>query len=227
MLPLTLPHVIIELRKFLEVWVSQVIFFNNIYPQLAFSKTEYLDVLVYQCRAPPFNEYLRKFTNDMLRVLIEKEGGGKVHDLVVLIYDESNLHVLKRYVANFNQFVSLKDQISSLDFLENDSLIQQTFASKISLPSFSWDAIYTHFRSLIFFHTEELKRSQAPLTNSFFYKLLLNVDSNNDLTLTLPQPSPWIKLVLDDDPRKTSFVPLGEISVGFLSFDLHNEYIKG
>lgn len=225
--PLTLPHVLLELRKFLLVWVTQILFHNNIYPQSAFSKAEYLDVVVHQCRAPELNEYVDKFANDMLRVLVEKDGGGRVHDVIVLVYDEANLHVLRRYYINFNQFVGLKSQISSLDFLSDPNKLPQTYSGRITLPNFSWDKIYTHFRSLIFFHVEELKRVAVPASNTLFFKLLLNVDNASDLTNVIPQPSPWIQLMSEDDPRRHAFVPLGEISVGFLCFDLHNEYVKG
>ncbi|PVH21142.1 hypothetical protein CXQ85_000107 [Candidozyma haemuli] len=178
---LTVPDVLLALRDFLAVWISQIIYYNHIYPDDAFSKKSYLDVTVYQCRAPALNEYLERFAIDMISILVEKDGGGKVHDIVVLLYDESSLHVRQRYIANFNQFSGLKGQLSSLDFLSNPAAVKDTQSAKINVPNFTRDNMYVHLRSLIFFHIEELKRNEAPVSNDYFFKLLLNADSETDL----------------------------------------------
>lgn len=223
---LTVPDVLLALRDFLAIWISQIIYYHHIYPDDAFSKKLYLDLVVYQCRAPALNEYLEKFAIEMISVLAEKDGGGKVHDVLVLIYDESNLHVSQRYVANFSQFPGLKGQYSSLDFLLNPSLLKDTQSAKINIPNFTREAVNTDLRSLMFFHIEELKRNEAPTPNDFFFKLLLNVDGEVDLNKVSSLPSPWIRLTLEKDIQNTAFVPLGEVSVGFMQFDIHNEYIN-
>lgn len=188
----TLPEALLSLRDFLIVWISQIIYYNHIYPDDAFSKKLYLDLVVYQCRAPALNEYIQKFIVDMLSILVEKDGGGKVHDLVVLLYDEASLHVRHRYIANFSQFSGLKGQLSSLDFLSNPNALKDTHSARINIPYFTRDSINTNLRSLMFFHLEELKRSEAPIPNDLFYKFLLNVEGAN-LNKVLTQPSPRVR----------------------------------
>lgn len=223
---LTVPDVLIALRDFISIWISQIIYFNHIYPDDAFSKKLYLDLVVYQCRAPELNEYIERFAIDMITVLVEKDGGGKVYDVLVLLYDETNLHVRQRYIANFSQFPGLKGQYSSLDFLLNPNVLKDTQSAKINIANFTREVVNTNLRSLMFFHIEELKRTEAPQPNDFFFKLLLNVDGENDLNKVSSLPSPWIRLTLEKDTQRTVFVPVGDVSIGFMRFDVHNEYIN-
>lgn len=222
----TVPDVLIALRDFLVIWISQIVYYTHIYPNESFAKKLYLDLVVYQCRAPALNEYLEKFAIEMIEVLAEKDGGGNVHEVLVLVYDETSLHVRQRFIINFSQFSGLKGQFSSLDFLLNANLIKDTQSAKINVPGFTRDKVYTNLRSLMFLHLEELKRTEAPTPNDLFFKLLLNVDDEVDLNKVKSQPSPWIRLISDKDDRKIMLVPLGEMSVGFMRFDIHNEYIN-
>lgn len=215
-----LEEVLTQLRDFFVVWISQLLYYNHIYPDNAFEKRKYLDVIVHHCRATPLNDYLREFANQIVSVLVEKSGGGKVHEVVVLIYDETSLHVAKRYIANLSRFVGLADQISSLDFLKGPAEVD---LAKLNIPNLSWDNMYTYLRSLMFFHVEELKRTEERLDNTLFFKLLINVDDG--VNLLASQKPQWVKLTSDKDTRRTKFVPLGEMSVGFVCFDLHNEYV--
>lgn len=218
---LNLENVLLALREFLVVWTSQIIYYNRVYPENAFEKQNYLDVVVHKCRAPQVNEYLKQFANDMIGVLVAKNGGGKVHELVVLVYNEQNLHVTRRYIANFSQFVGLRDQITLLDFLRGG----EVHLAKLAIPNLDWSNLHTHFRSLAFFHVEELKRLEPE--GELFFKLLLNVDGDADMTSPAEaEASPWIRLTSDLDNRPHKFVPLGEMSVGFVCFDLHNEYVR-
>lgn len=218
--PLTLDKAILLVRDFLVVWISQVLYYNHIYEDNAFEQKLYLDLMVYQSRVPELNDYLLNFANEMTRVLVQKAGGGKVHEVVVLIYDETKLHVRKRYIANFGQFVGLADQISSLDFLDGQS---EVHVAKLSVPDMTWANLHTYMRGLLFFHIEELRRTEETSPNELFFKLLLNVDGALVLN---SKDTAWVQLTSEDDDRAIKFVHLGEMSVGFVCFDIHNEYIN-
>lgn len=217
--PITIENVLLQLRDFLVVWMTQIVYYNRIYPETAFEQRKYLDVIVHQSRVPKLNDFFKNFANEMITVLVKKAGGGKIHDVIMLIYNEANLHITKRYIVNFSQFVGLADQVSSLEFLTKPMEVQ---LAKIDLPDMTWSNIYTYLRSIIFFHIEELRRTPEPEKNNLFFKLLLNVDESANLS---SEDAKWVKLTSEQSQQKTKYVPLGEMSVGFLCFDLHNEYI--
>ncbi|GEQ70699.1 hypothetical protein JCM33374_g4378 [Metschnikowia sp. JCM 33374] len=217
--PVTIENVLLHLRDFLVLWITQILYHNRIYPANAFDKRRYLDLIVYQSRVPTLSEFLKGFANEMVSVLVTKSGGGKVHDVIVLIYNEANLHITKRYMVNFCQFVGLAEQVSSLEFLTKTT---ETRSARIELPDMTWTNIYTYLRSMIFFHIEELKRTQEPQQNQLFFKLLLNLEDRANLS---SENAKWVKLTSEESQKKVKLVSLGEVSVGFLCFDMHNEYI--
>lgn len=180
-----------------------------------------MDNLVHQTRVPDLSDYLVNFANQMISVLVEKNGGGKVHEVIVLIYDESNLHVCKRYIANFSQFVGLAGHFTSLDFLTGSL---DTKLARLNLPDLTQANLDTELRSLMFLHIQELKRAEASPNPDLFFKLLLNIEGS--VNLSTSENNMWAKLTLLDDVRSTKFVSLGETSVGFVCFDIHNEYIS-
>lgn len=217
--PLTLENVLLQLREFLVIWISQILYYNRIYPDSTFDKKRYLDLTINESRVPPLTEFLSLFATQMLSVLVQKDGGGKVHEVIVVVYKESSLHVAKRYVVNFSQFVGLAKEISSLDFLVKKVPVH---LAKLDIPDLNWNSLYTHLRSLMFFHVEELKRTQEAPNNDLFFKFLLNVDESVDLSSEQAQ---WVKLTTRSDARRTKHIALGEVELGFLCFDMHNEYI--
>lgn len=200
--------------------MTQIIYHNRVYPDNAFEERRFLDVVIHQSRVPPLADYLRQFANEVVSILVAKEGGGKTFNVIVVLYQESSSHVLKRYVMDLSQFVGgMANRISSLDFLHKPS---ELYLARINLPNFDWNSIYSSLRSLLFLHLQELKRTEEHCDKGLFYKLLLNTDLLVDLSGDNGQ---WINLLSDLDTRKTKFVPIGEISTGFLCFDLHNEYV--
>lgn len=216
---LTLDKALLLLRDFLVVWISQILYYNHIYEDNAYEKRLYLGLVVYQSRVPNLCRYLESFANLMVRVLVEKAHGGKVHEVVVVIYDESKLHVHKRYVGNFSQFVGLADKVSLLDFLDGGSDVH---VAKMNMPEMTWNSVHNILRSMMFFHVEELKRTEEAGPNDYFYKLLLNVDGSVQLN---SKDTTWVQLTSQNDPRPAKYVLVGEMDVGFMCFDLHNEYI--
>ncbi|OBA19889.1 DNA-binding protein [Metschnikowia bicuspidata var. bicuspidata NRRL YB-4993] len=217
--PVTIEGVLSQLRDFLVLWITQILYHNRIYSENAFEEKTYLDLIVHQSRVPDLNVFFKNFANEMVSVLVKKAGGGKVHDVIVLLYNETNSHVTRRYIINFSQFVGLADQVSSLDFLSKSTDSQ---LSRLDLPEMTWGNIYTYLRSMMFFHIEELRRTQQAKDNCIFFKLLLNMDDSANLS---SENAKWVKLTSEQSRAKTKFVSLGEMSVGFLCFDLHNEYI--
>lgn len=212
-------RVICHVRDFLVIWIGEIIYYNRIYADESYDERTYMDNIVHQTRVPDLSAYLVNFANQMIRVLVEKNGGGKIHEVIVLLYDESNLHVCKRYIANFSRFVGLAGHFTSLDFLTGSL---DTKLARLNLPDLTEANLTTELRSLMFFHLQELKR-EAALNPNLFFKLLLNIDGA--VNLSTSENNMWAKLTLLDDTRTTRFVPLGETSVGFVCFDIHNEYI--
>lgn len=201
------------------VWATQVIYYNNIYSANAFERRNYLDVVVYRSRAPLLTEHLQTFASKVVEILVEKNGGGKIREVVMLIYLEASLHIRRRYVLDFSQTVGLAGKLSSLDFLYKEV---STLLAELDIPSLNWDALYTHFRSCVFLHSEELKRTAQPADNDLFYKLILNVEDSVNLSTEAGQ---WIRLMLEVDTRNNKLVAVGEVLVGFLCFNARNEYI--
>ncbi|SGZ54342.1 CIC11C00000003331 [Sungouiella intermedia] len=216
---LTLDKALLLLRDFLVVWISQILYYNHIYEDNAYEKRQYLNVVVYQSRVPDLSKYLESFANLMIRVLVEKASGGKVHEVIVVIYDESKLHVHKRYVANFSQFVGLADKISLMDFLDGAIGVH---VAKVNVPDMTWTNLHNSMRSMMFYHVEELKRTEEAAPNDYFFKLLLNVDGQVQLNSS---DTTWVQLTSQNDSRPAKYVLVGEMDVGFLCFDLHNEYV--
>lgn len=221
MKPLTLESVICQIRDFLVIWVGEIIYYNQIYAEESYAERTYKDNVVHQTRVPDLSDYLVNFANQMIKVLVEKNGGGKVHEVIVLIYDETNLHVCKRYIVNFSQFVGLAGHFTSLDFLTGSS---DTKLASLNLPDLTQANLDTELRSLMFLHIQELKRAAATVNPNLFFKLLLNIDGS--VNLSTSKNNLWAKLTLMDDVRSTKFVSLGETSLGFVCFDVHNEYIS-
>lgn len=213
MVPLNVENVLLLVRDFIVLWILQILRHNTIYPESTFEQRSYHDLLVYQSRVDPLTTFLSEFSNEIISVLARRgDSGGKVYDINVLIYNESNNHVTRRYVLGFSQFVGLGDKVTLLEFLKG----QHVDLAAIKIPNFTWENLNTHYRSLMFFHSEELKREHVK--GDYFFKLLINTED------TINPGSDWVKLLSDIDDRDTKFVNLGEMSVGVVAIDMHNEY---
>lgn len=287
-LPLTLENVLLSVKEFIEVWINQIIYYNSIYSPEIFDRFKSFDLIIFKSRNPNLNLYIESLVNDFIKILIsgeatgndtgvsgldngsgigasyssnndiKHENGGKVNQLIVIIYDLKSTKRLRRYILNFNQFIGLSSKVASLDFLRNDYNTDDASASSnINIPQFTWAEIYSQFKSMLYlhklelnkFHTLQKKEGINENNENYFFKILLNVDDSIDLSFgksitssssstNNTNPSNWIKLndmptlsplntIISTPPpkaKKVKFIPIGEVSIGFLCFDLHNEY---
>lgn len=239
-LPLTLPYVILTLKEFMIVWVNQVLYYNEIYPSEIYDKLKSFDTIVYQSRNPALNKYVEDLVNEFLLILVNGDGhtnGGKVNQMLLLLYDVKSNKTKKKYVAKFNEMINLAPSVNDLNFLhlidEKDS--KSILEPVIDVPNFTWDEIYSQLRSILFSQIEELKSPNNELEkDDLFFKVILDLEDSIDLNVnfnseTNSQHSNWVKLSTtsaDKQKRKTKVVPIGEVSVGFICIDMYNEYSK-
>lgn len=239
-LPLTLPYVILTLKEFMIVWVNQVLYYNEIYPSEIYDKLKSFDTIVYQSRNPALNKYVEDLVNEFLLILVNGDGhtnGGKVNQMLLLLYDVKSNKTKKKYVAKFNEMINLAPSVNDLNFLhlidEKDS--KSLLEPVIDVPNFTWDEIYSQLRSILFSQIEELKSPNNELEkDDLFFKVILDLEDSIDLNVnfnseTNSQHSNWVKLSTtsaDKQKRKTKVVPIGEVSVGFICIDMYNEYSK-
>ncbi|CUM51462.1 uncharacterized protein AC631_04967 [Debaryomyces fabryi] len=239
-LPLTLPYVILTLKEFMIVWVNQVLYYNEIYPSEIYDKLKSFDIIVYQSRNPALNKYVEDLVNEFLLILVNGDGhtnGGKVNQMLLLLYDVKSNKTKKKYVAKFNEMINLAPSVNDLNFLhlidEKDS--KSLLEPVIDVPNFTWDEIYSQLRSILFSQIEELKSPNNELEkDDLFFKVILDLEDSIDLNVnfnseTNSQHSNWVKLSTtsaDKQKRKTKVVPIGEVSVGFICIDMYNEYSK-
>lgn len=238
MLLLTLQNVVLSFKEFLTVWINQVLFHNHVYPREVFSVYKAFELIVYKSRSPFLNAYINDLVNEFLSLLLKgrSDGGGKICELIIVVFDQRTNSVLHRYVVNCSQFVDLSKNVVDTAFLDSERNIQaeDNDALVLELPGFSWNEIYAQFRSVLFQHLSELKRHEkaqesAPQNRDPFFKILLNLEDSLDLVSGASDgiPSNWVRLNdTGTKSHRTKFIPLGEVSVGFLCFGLHNEYLQ-
>lgn len=177
--------------------------------------------------------------------------GGKVNKMIVIIYDEKTTKNMREYKLNFDKLIDLSSTVKSLDLLDESfqNRTEDTIekSSIINIPGFTWKEIYSQFKSILYLHVIELKRLQSQLqqvpindynfssshnNNNNFFRLLINVSDSIDLNFSENSkdliPSNWIKLNngKSDKKKNTKFIPIGEVSIGFICFDLFNEYLR-
>lgn len=239
-LPLTLPYVILTLKEFIIVWINQVLYYNEIYPPEIYDKLKSFDTIVYQSRNPALNKYIEDLVNEFLLILVNGDGhtnGGKVNQMLLLLYDVKSNKTKKKYVAKFNEMVNLGPCVNDLNFLylidekNPESLLEPV----IDVPNFTWDEIYSQLRSILCSQIEELKSPKKDLEmDELFFKVIVDLEDSIDLNVNADseisnQHSNWVKLTTtsgDRQKRKTKVVSIGEVSVGFICIDMYNEYSK-
>lgn len=238
MLLLTLQNVVLSLKEFLIVWANQALYHNQVYPNEVFAASKAFELIVHKSRNPFLNSYLNDLINEFLSILLKGRtgSGGKVNELIMVIFDQRTNRMLHRYVVNCSQFVDLSKNVVDTAFLDSERniLAEDNNALLLDIPGFTWDEIYAQFRALLFQHLSELKRHEntrkaIPQNDDPFFKILLNVEDSLDLVSDVSEnrASPWVRLNdTGTEGHRTKFVALGEVSVGFLCFGLHNEYLQ-
>lgn len=217
MVKTTIQNVILALKEFVEVWLHQILYHNAVYPAEVFDRVRLFDVIVYRSRSPPLNEYVSTLVNDFLKLLVN-EGGQGVNQLVVAVYDTQSQRTRKRYVVNFPEFLNVGAKITTWDFLSATAPPGAGAAddgTPVTVPGFTWNEVYGQLRSLLHLHVRELGDTTDERECSF--RVFVNMEEP-----PLVDPA-WVP-VLAAAPKKVRFVPIGEVSVGWLCLDMHNEY---
>lgn len=242
-LPLTLENVLLAIKELLQVWINQILYYNDIYPQEIFEKVTSFGLIAHKSRSPSLNKYLNNLVDEFIKILMKGggRGGGQVNQFVVVVYDNQTSKLLRRYVLNFNEFADLSAKITNFDFLNETVKMDKDTSDKstIDLSNFSWEEINTQFKSILYFHKFELNRLPANAENDNFFKIVINlsdaVDLNNFVSTSNNQQhthaSNWVKIPranhgLSTTEKNYKFIPIGEVSVGFVCFNSHNEYIR-
>lgn len=140
-------------------------------------------------------------------------------------------------MVKFNEMINLGASINDLNFLylvhekDSESLLEPV----IEIPSFTWDEIYSQFKSILFSQIEELKvQKNGSENDDLFFKVIVDLEDSINLNVSInaetnSQHSNWVKTSVtseDSKQRKTKVVPIGEVSVGFICIDMYNEYTK-
>lgn len=231
---LSLPNVLSSLKELLVVWIYQILFYNNIYPLEVFTKALSFDLIVYISRNPSLTEYIETLVVDFLDTLttegpVASIEDGHVKQLSVLLYDVHTNKDQERYILKFELFINLKDEIKTpIRTLLKD--LESTSHPIINLPGFSWEEIYSQFKSFLFHQQLELQRKSSKqerqsLPQDLFFKVMIDV-ANDGLSLSTSKE--WVRAqpVSSTNVPKTKFVPIAEVEVGFLCFGLQNEYVR-
>lgn len=226
-IPLTVSNVILTLKEFLIVWLSQVLYFSNIYPEESYTKRKSFDVIVNISRSPALQKYLEEFAQEFLQLLLNNgttTKSGNIYKLVILLYEQSNNKVKEKYSIMMDQFIGLGDLQTDLSFLKSGEF--EKIGTTIELLEFDWNSIYSEFRSTIFQHVQELRKRQAnriPFKDVFFKTV---IECSNMVNLN---PSDkWLKVGDSSLPTPPlgKVVNIGQVSTGFLQFETINEYTK-
>lgn len=215
----------------MNVWVNQILYYNKIYPQEAFDRKKSFNLVVLLNRNPALQEFIEKFTNDFLEVLIGRQtGGSKVNQISINVFDQGSGDVVKRYILHFN------DLLIDLGKTLGSQIDAEDRSSVINIEGITWDEIYTQFNTLLYEHLNELKTNEmnelkASQTSSevseellktgpdLFFKIIIELDESVSLATTN-----WIR-VKSKGSKSHRYKSIGEVSLGLINFDLHNEYV--
>lgn len=241
-LPLTLPNVILTLKEFIIVWINQVLYYNAIYPKEIYDKVKSFATIVYQSRNPVLNKYIEDLVNEFLQIVIKGDGndnGGKVDQILIIIYDLKSNRTKKKYGMKFNEVINFSSAIDDLEFLNSDNTDSETLLKPvIDIPNFTWEEIYSQLKSILSSQIEELKivhANNSPIDDLFF-KIMVDVEDSLNLDMaaskseTSSQYSNWVRIPpksgIQEKTITRKLIPVGEMSIGFIYMDLYNEYYQ-
>lgn len=241
-LPLTLPNVILTLKEFIIVWINQVLYYNAIYPKEIYDKVKSFATIVYQSRNPVLNKYIEDLVNEFLQIVIKGDGndnGGKVDQILIIIYDLKSNRTKKKYGMKFNEVINFSSAIDDLEFLNSDNTDSENLLKPvIDIPNFTWEEIYSQLKSILSSQIEELKivhANNSPIDDLFF-KIMVDVEDSLNLDMaaskseTSSQYSNWVRIPpksgIQEKTITRKLIPVGEMSIGFIYMDLYNEYYQ-
>ncbi|KAL2247772.1 UNVERIFIED_CONTAM: DNA polymerase zeta processivity subunit [Sesamum indicum] len=135
------------LVEFLEVAITSVIFLKGIYPNGAFERRRYMNVVVHKARHPQLNEYIHTAVVALLPFINK----GLVDRVAVIFFDDGDVPI-ERFVfkLNVNQSYNSKVEGANLEFSLRSFLIKLPVSEPLTkvLPrNCRWE-IMAYFRSL-------------------------------------------------------------------------------
>ncbi|KAG8365231.1 hypothetical protein BUALT_Bualt18G0082800 [Buddleja alternifolia] len=135
------------LVEFLEVAITSVVFLKGIYPNGAFERRRYMNVVVHKARNPQLNEYIHSSVSGLLPFFQK----GLVDRVVVIFFDESDV-AIERFVFKLNLNLSYGSKVeqADLEFSLRSFLIKLPISEPLTkvLPrNCRWE-ITAYFRSL-------------------------------------------------------------------------------
>lgn len=135
------------LVEFLEVAITSIVFLKGVYPNGAFERRRYMNLVVHKARHPELNEYIRSAVNGLLP-FIQK---GLVERVAVIFFKDDKVPI-ERFVfkLNVNQSYGSKVEQADLEFSLRSFLIKLPVSESMTkvLPrNCRWE-ITAYFRSL-------------------------------------------------------------------------------
>ncbi|KAI3466333.1 hypothetical protein Pfo_022996 [Paulownia fortunei] len=135
------------LVEFLEVAITSVLFLKGVYPNGAFERRRYMNVVVHKARHPQLNEYIHSAVNGLLPFIAK----DLVDRVAVIFFDDGDVPV-ERFVfkLNVNQSYNSKVEQANLEFSLRSFLIKLPISellTKVLPRNCRWE-ITGYFRSL-------------------------------------------------------------------------------
>ncbi|CAI9760333.1 unnamed protein product [Fraxinus pennsylvanica] len=135
------------LVEFLEVAITSIVFLKGVYPNGAFERRRYMNLVVHKARHPELNEYIRSAVNGLLP-FIQK---GLVERVAVIFFKDDKVPI-ERFVfkLNVNQSHGSKVEQADLEFSLRSFLIKLPVSepmTKVLPRNCRWE-ITAYFRSL-------------------------------------------------------------------------------
>lgn len=245
--PLTVNNFFLVFREFVTAWLNEILYYNRVYDPLIFDDYKAFEILIHKNRHPHLSEYIDDFVLNVINnLIISKKQLNGLQSISCSIYDTESESVVKVYTIKFTQFiVNLDKTITEL----KEDLINDTSAS-LNVPDLTWREIHTQFQTVLFKHSQQLKKdaetvfvsssssssSSSNLNsgdttrstgNNFFFKITVDLDA-----LVYPKSCDWVRLEKNLKSKEEVFETTaklktcGELDLSVLSFDLVNTYFS-
>lgn len=135
------------LVEFLEVAITSIVYLKGVYPNGAFERRRYLNVVVHKARHPQLNEYIHSAVNGLLPFILK----GLVERVAVIFYDSDDIPI-ERFVFKLKVNLSYGTTVeqADLEFSLRSFLIKLPVSEPLTkvLPrNCRWE-ITSYFRSL-------------------------------------------------------------------------------
>lgn len=232
--PLTLQNVILCFKELIIDWINQILYYNDVYPKEVFTKMKSFDTIVFISRNPMLNSYIENLTNEFLKLLFigrDGSGGGKLRQLIIIVYRTDTNEAVKRYVLRCDEMIGMGSYITEdkFDDVANGTQGSDQYDIPVNIAGFDWKDIYAQFRSFLFNLMKTWKPAPSCSSSSnldLFFKVIIDVNNELDLTIDKKKPSNWVKIPPKPEnstPENEVFRNIGEVSAGFLCFSCHLE----